>query len=247
MWYRKNAPWRGANFLAGAAALLLLTDAPALAQTASNVICNACVGASDIANGAVRSGEIANSTIVSADIKDGAIKAQDLANNAVTGAKILNNSITSVDLLPNLNLGKAGDDGDFTVKNAAGVVGVRQNGDNASVTNLYSSAASQSNGLVKAWAKLAADGTIVACWRCNTDPGLTQRASQGIYNVDFTPLAGDVRGRPRTATADLHGTGNDFFTMITLTDNALDFSQVTVVSANTSGSFTDKAFTLVIY
>ena len=85
-----------------------------------------------------KSAEIANSTIVSSDIKDGAINSQDIRNSAVTGAKIKNYSVTSIDLLPNLNLGKAGDDGDFTVKDAGGAVGVRLNGDGANITNQFS-------------------------------------------------------------------------------------------------------------
>ena len=100
-----KARFAGCCFIA---VIAMVLSSPAVAQTASNLICNACVGASDIANGAVRSGEIANSTILSQDIKDGAIKSQDIANNAITGAKILNGTVTSVDMAPSLNLGTGG-------------------------------------------------------------------------------------------------------------------------------------------
>ena len=181
---------------AAAVFLMALLTAPAVAQTASNLICNACVGASDIATGAVKSAEIANSTITSSDIKDGAINNQDLRNNAVTGAKIKNNTITSVDVAPSLNLGVAGNDGDFTVKTAGGAVGVRLNGDAGNITNNYSSNPSQSNGLVKAWARINTDGTVHSCWRCNPNSPFTTKIVTGRYHVDFTPLATDITARP---------------------------------------------------
>ena len=68
------------------------------------------------------------------------------------------------------------------------------------VTNLFSNEEDESNGLVKAWAQINSGGTIVACWRCNTDPDLTRRVVDGVYVVDFTPLATDIRGPPRSAT-----------------------------------------------
>ena len=74
------------------------------------------------------------------------------------------------------------------------------------VTNLFSNEEDESNGLVKAWAQIDADGTIIACWRCNTDPAETRRTSTaGHYEVDFTPLATDITGRPRSVALDGDG------------------------------------------
>ena len=235
------------GLLLGAVLLLYVAGHPALAQTATNLICNACVGASDIANGAVRSGEIANSTIVSADIKDGSIKAQDLANNSVTGPKILNNSVSSADLAPALNLGTPGNDGDFTVKQAAGPVGVRLNGDNSTVTNRYSSAPNQSNGLVKAWARIRFDGSVESCWRCNTNNVFTKRTAVGFYFVDFTPLATDVSGRPRSVVADIHEGIGSASVWFTVAPDTFDPSRINVIAVNSNASFEDQSFTLLIY
>ena len=236
------------TFSAALVAFTLGLGAPRVqAQTASNLICNACVGASDIANGAVRSGEIANSTILSQDIKDGAIKAQDIANNAITGAKILNGTVTSVDLAPALNLGTAGNDGDFTVKQAAGPVGVRLNGDNATVTNLYSNAANQSNGLVKAWAKINMDGTVRSCWRCNPDPAETRKIFAGQYEVDFTPLATDIRGRPRVMVNDSHQEFLWFVSLNRMASRDGDPSSVAVSLTALNGAGVDAYFSVVIY
>ena len=117
--------------LAVSAVLLISFFDTAFAQTATNLICNGCVGSSDIGTGVVKSSEIANSTIVSSDIKDGTINSQDIRNNAVTGAKILNNTVTSVDVAPTLKLGTAGNDGDFAVKNTFGTTAINLNGDAA--------------------------------------------------------------------------------------------------------------------
>ena len=228
---------------------LSVSTAKVTAQTASNLICNGCVGASDIASGAVKSAEIANSTIVSSDIKDGSINSQDLRNSAVTGAKIKNFTITSVDILPNLNLGKAGDDGDFTVKNASGTPGVRLNGDGANITNLFSAAASQSNGVVKAWARINGDGTIHSCWRCNTDPAVSRRLSTGNYKVDFTPLASDITSRPVAVTErdnvlDSTQAARAISTLL----SASDLSAVFVATqASTTGAVTDTDFTVMLF
>ena len=88
------------------------------------------------------------------------------------------------------------------LRNQDGDTAVQLRASDANVTNLFSNEEDQSNGLVKAWAQITADGTIVACWRCNTDTAETRRLGAGNYEVDFTPLATDISRRPRLATID---------------------------------------------
>ena len=238
------------NAIGLAATLLIWTAQPAAAQTATNLICNGCVGSSDIGTGAVKSAEIANSTIVSSDIKDGAINSQDIRNNAITGAKILNNTVTSVDVAPSLNLGTSGNDGDFTVKNASGTPTVRMNGDGANITNLFSNTPAQSNGLVKAWARINEDGSVHSCWRCNTDPAETLLVFPGFYFVDFTPLAADLRGRPFVGFARQNNEGGNTHGIVV--DGGIagsDFSKFSIGVFNPSGSgaFISNDFTIVIF
>ena len=243
--------WASRLAMAGlvSAVLWALFPAQALrAQTATNLICNGCVGASDIANGAVRSGEIANSTIVSSDIKDGAINSQDIRNNAITGAKILNGTVTSVDMAPSLNLGTQGNDGDFTVKNASGTPTVRMNGDGANITNLFSSVPGQSNGLVKAWARVESTGAVHSCWRCNTDPTVTFRDDTGIFFVDFTPLATDISARPIAVVNRSNSTGAVQNEQVTLVSVDNDLSRVFVIThRSTNGDLADYDFTVFIF
>ena len=110
-------------------------------------------------------------------------------------------------------------------------MGVRLDGDSGNVTNRFSSLPSQSNGLIKAWARIESDGTLHSCWRCNTAPGETGRAGTGLYFVDFTPLTSDLTGRP------FHVAPRDNATAFTTTRNsvpatfvnALDLSTVNVM------------------
>ena len=220
------------------------------AQTATNLICNGCVGASDIANGAVRSGEIANSSIESADIKDGAVKAQDIANNAITSAKILNYAITSVDVAPGLNLGRSGNDGDFTVKTGTGGVGVRLNGDAGNITNLFFPDAGKSNGLVKAWARINENGSILGCWRCNKNSMQTKRLGIGTYLVDFTPLNPDISARPIVTVARTNAftSSTQVWRVIGISIDSTDKSAVTVVTVRgDTGATFDTDFTIMVF
>ena len=64
-------------------------------------------------------------------------------------------------------LGTGGDDGDLSVESADGTTTVSLDGDTGDVTNSL-----PGNGL----ARINANGTIFACWRCDTDPLETRRA-----------------------------------------------------------------------
>ncbi|MGH6917423.1 MAG: hypothetical protein ACREJ0_06930, partial [Geminicoccaceae bacterium] len=75
----------------------------------------------------------------------------------------------------------------------------------------------------------------------------TRRDAAGQYEVDFTPLATDITGRPRSATIDNIGTGFAPPRTITLADRAGDPSAVFVATEDLSDAFTDSPFVLIIY
>ncbi len=105
--------------------------------------------------------------------------------------------LRSSDQKPTLKLGRSGNDGDFTVRAADKSLGVKLDGDTGTASNSFAG-----DGLVKAWARINADGTVHECYRCNKDPDETQRLATGRYEVDFTPLSTDIRSRPRTLAGD---------------------------------------------
>jgi hypothetical protein len=102
------------------------------------------------------------------------------------------------------------------------------------------------NGMVKAWARINADGTIASCWRCNTDTNETRNVSAGAYEVDFTPLSTDISGRPRSAVLDMLSAGSTTG-MISVADRGGDVSSVFVYTLDTDGTPTNRPFTLIIY
>jgi hypothetical protein len=159
--------------------------------------------------------------------------------------------ITSTDLKPKIDLDEAGKDGRLRVRENDGAVAVELDAGSGNVTNLFSNDAEDGNGLVKAWAQIDGDGTVAACWRCNTDPDETKRLGDGRYEVDFTPLATDITGRPRSATIDVHafvpGAEEALFEgTIILFHRFGDPSSVLVRTLN-QGFATDLPFVLIIY
>jgi hypothetical protein len=156
--------------------------------------------------------------------------------------------IRSNDLRANITLGGSTGDARLQLKDDAGAQGVQLRATTGNVINRFSNEEEESNGLVKAWAQIEADGTIVACWRCNTDPAETRRFANGSYEVDFTPLATDITGRPRSATIDDLFDGEAEPGSITLADReAGDLSSVFVGTHDASGAFSDRPFVLIIY
>jgi hypothetical protein len=151
--------------------------------------------------------------------------------------------VRSNDLRADVVLGGGGDDGRLRLRNQDGDTAVQLQVSNSNVTNLFSNEADQSNGLVKAWARINADGTIAACWRCNTDPNETRRISAGFYEVDFTPLATDITGRPRSA----HMRFEIDFGFIATAEDANDLSSVLVGTRNRAGQSTDVTFLLIVF
>jgi hypothetical protein len=154
----------------------------------------------------------------------------------------------SSDLKPNVVVGGDTGQGRLRVRDDGGTMAVDLRADNRSVTNLFASDPRASNGLVKAWARINADGTIAACWRCNRDPDETQKLNVGSYEIDFTPLATDITGRPRTAT--VAGTGAMPQATIRAVDRTTppDDSTVHIFTENpATGDRVDAPFVLVIY
>ncbi|MGH6918759.1 MAG: hypothetical protein ACREJ0_13780 [Geminicoccaceae bacterium] len=154
--------------------------------------------------------------------------------------------IRSNDIRANIALGGSTGDARLRLRNGSGANGVDLRASNGNLTNLFSNDQDASNGLVKAWARINEDGTIEACWRCNTDLNETRRLSAGEYEVDFTPLSTDITGRPRSATID-GGASFANIRLILLGNRVGDASSVFVGSASLSGVLTDSPFVLIIY
>jgi hypothetical protein len=169
------------------------------------------------------------------------------AGKACDRAGLSSPCIKSNDLKARLNLDEDGKDARLRLRDENGDDGVELDAGSANVTNLFSNDADESNGLVKAWAQINSDGTIEACWRCDTDAGETQRLNTGIYEVDFTPLASVVSGRPRLATVDNHGGGATPVIIIGLADRNGDASSIAVSTSDDDGAATNAAFVLMVY
>jgi hypothetical protein len=110
------------------------------------------------------------------------------------------------------------------------------------VTNLFSNDEDESNGLVKAWARINPDGTIAACWRCNRDTRETRQLTTGQYEVDFTPLATDITGRPLLADID-----RATFGFILHVFSPGDPSSVLVTTTDSDDVRSDRPFVLIIF
>jgi hypothetical protein len=155
--------------------------------------------------------------------------------------------VNSSDLAARINLDEDGKDARLRLRDAAGANAVELDAGSGNLTNLFSNQADQSNGLVKAWAQISADGTILACWRCNTDPAETRWIAAGHYEVDFTPLSTDISGRPRLAILDGHTTSTPAHGTIILADRFDDASSILLRSHDQAGNSADAPFVLVVY
>ena len=155
--------------------------------------------------------------------------------------------IRSNDLKARLILDEDDISAKLRLKNEDGAKAVELDAGSANVTNLLSNEADESNGLVKAWAQINADGSIDSCWRCNTDTAETQRLNAGEYEVDFTPLGTDISVRPRSAILNNPGAGTPAAGVIDLADRGGDPSSIFVDTADTNGTLSDRPFVLIIY
>lgn len=161
--------------------------------------------------------------------------------------------VSSSDLRARLNVGSGADDGRLRLRDGGGATAVELHGSTGNVTNLFADDLALSNGLVKAWAQINKDGTVAACWRCNTDPLETNKFGTGDYEVDFTPLSTDIRGRPRIAT--ISGVSPPVAVVRVINRNVNgngqpepDDSSVHVVTANpATGAKLDAPFVILIF
>lgn len=136
-------------------------------------------------------------------------------------------------------LGGSGEDGDLVIYDNTDTETFRVNGQTGSATNTLSG-----NGLVKAWARINANGSVLSCWRC--DPTETFRLAEGSYIVSFAPLGLNLHGRPRSAIVDSHTTGVSLPGVVRLAN-----SESTTVHALTGSlplaDSADRAFTVFIF
>ncbi|MGH6918761.1 MAG: hypothetical protein ACREJ0_13790 [Geminicoccaceae bacterium] len=144
------------------------------------------------------------------------------------------------DLKANIIVEEDGRNARLRLRDAAGDNGVELSAATANLTNLFSNDQDASNGLVKAWARINDDGTIEACWRCNKDPNVTRRIQEGFYEVDFTPLATDISGRPMSGSILNSGLGQ-----LVLFNNNANLSSILVTTF--FSAIEDRAFVVLIY
>jgi hypothetical protein len=102
------------------------------------------------------------------------------------------------------------------------------------------------NGLVKAWSRINADGTVASCYRCDASIAETRSLGTGVYEVDFTPVGTDISSRPWSCSL---GTGAVFGAIgqIGCVQRSGDPSSLFVDIRSTTGVATNVAYTVVVY
>jgi len=103
----------------------------------------------------------------------------------------------------------------------------------------------EGQGLVKAWARLNADGSLLDCYRC--DATGTGKRALGTYDINFSPLAADIRDRPRAAVLDTHSDDAPVLGFIGVGNVSGETARVRVSTGDTAGPAVDQAFTVLIY
>jgi hypothetical protein len=101
------------------------------------------------------------------------------------------------------------------------------------------------DGLIKGWARVAGGGGVWSCYRCSS--GDSRRISDGIYEVDFTPVGDDIHSRPWTCSL---GTGEVFetpATAISCVRRAGDASSIFVTITDAGGNPVNSDFTVLVY
>jgi hypothetical protein len=120
---------------------------------------------------------------------------------------------------------------------------IQLEGSNGNVVNQFGG-----NGVVKAWARINADGTVASCYRCDPSAAETQLilGLTGSYEVDFTPLGTDISSRPWSCSL---GTGAVFGAIgqIGCVQRSGDASSIFVDIRNTTGAAANQAFTVVVF
>ena len=93
--YRSSLPKTLVRALAGGLLLAAAGTGAAWGQQATDLVCNACVGSTDLANGAVTAAKIAGGAITNGKIADNAVNASKIATGAVTAPKIGPNAVNA--------------------------------------------------------------------------------------------------------------------------------------------------------
>ncbi len=139
-------------------------------------------------------------------------------------------------------LGSFGTSGSLSLDNGTGSwSSIVLSGSSGNLTNQFGG-----NGLVKAWARINANGTVASCYRCNAAAAETQSLGTGFYEVDFTPVGTDISSRPWSCSL---GTGAVFGAIgqIGCVQRSGDPSSLFVDIRGTTGLGADQAYTVVVY
>lgn len=140
-----------------------------------------------------------------------------------------------------VQLGSPDEDGDLRLwdNEPDNEFSINLDGATGNVTNQFAG-----NGLVKAWARINANGSVHSCWRC--DPSETLRTFEGGYLVSFSPVAADIRGRPRLAFLEAPGVGSSSG-QINASDDPARTDRIFLKTSNSSGDWADRSFSLIVF
>jgi len=144
-----------------------------------------------------------------------------------------------------IQLGSPNEDGDLRLfdNSPENALSINLDGATGNVSNQL-----VGNGLVKAWAKINANGTIAACYRCNTSTTQTRRLSTGNYEVDFTPVGASIATRVvLCSNGHMSTVGGPASSSIYCVQVSGDPSSVRVDTENENGNNTDSTFTVVVF
>lgn len=165
----------------------------------------------------------------------------DIVMRYFDGSTIITLDATSGDMVLGGPLVSGGLDGDITLRNTSGTTTGRIDGQSGNFTNTLAG-----NGLVKAWAQINADGSVAACWNCNTSATETGILSTGTYEVDFT-VATDLADRPVLCSAGNNTVFGSGASQIYCVQRGTDPSSIFVVTRNSTGAATDSPFTAIVF
>lgn len=137
-------------------------------------------------------------------------------------------------------LGSVGDDGDLAIRDTTNTDVFTIDGDTGNASQVLGA-----EGLIKAWCRVAADGSFIDGYRC-TD-GIVDsvpypfRPALGTYEVDFTALGTDITARPFVAScsAPTSDTCNEIRAFFKSGDSS-------VIQVFTEAG-TDHPFTIVVF
>jgi hypothetical protein len=154
------------------------------------------------------------------------------------------NNIWLRGITADINLGStvSSEDGDISLSDgSSNDLALDLEGSNGTITNKITG-----NGVVKAWARMNADGTVASCYRCNSSATVTGKISTGNYEVDFT-IDSNIDTRPVACSNGHNGVGFAGGVGIYCVGRGGDDSAVFVHIETGAGSSTDSPFTVVVF